>query len=225
VKKQRRSRRDAAGTVGELAAMAPHSSLPLLIGLRSGCQSSRPCKQSVTTFAKTLFCRKKKNPSGTQARKCSQKGSCTILLKVLFCRKKNNPSLTQALKCSQKGSCTIILKVLSCRRKTESDFNLNSEMLSERETVHNLKGFVLWRRCADHGMAMQRSSTSGSGDHRRAHKYPSTRSSIHVSSTYIHVLLICCCSNSSSFFDSSSCFSSNFLTTISLICLFLPKLH
>ncbi len=60
VKKQRRSRRDAAGTVGELGAMAPHSSLPLLIGLRSGCQSSRPCKQSVTTFAKSLFCRKKR---------------------------------------------------------------------------------------------------------------------------------------------------------------------
>jgi hypothetical protein len=60
VKKQRRSRRDAAGTVGELAAMASHSMLPLLIGLRSGCQSSRPCKQSATTFAKTLFCRKKR---------------------------------------------------------------------------------------------------------------------------------------------------------------------
>jgi hypothetical protein len=60
VKNQRRSRRDAAGTVGELAAMAPHSSLPLLIGLRSGCQSSRPCKQSVTTIAKILFCREKR---------------------------------------------------------------------------------------------------------------------------------------------------------------------
>jgi hypothetical protein len=82
VKKQRRSRRDAAGTVGELAAMAPHSSLPLLIGLRSGCQSSRPY----------------------------------------------------------------------------------------------------------HSMAMQRSSTSGSGDHRRAHKYPSTRSSIHV----IVLTFMCC---------------------------------